>query len=391
MKGDDPSQLSRKERAKVLPSLSFLKEKRSEKIKGQACMNGAPQRAYITKEDVVSPTVSTKSVFITLAIAASEKRHMRCYDVPSAFVNMDIDENVLMVLRGELVEMMVDIAPQIYCKYITLDRRGTPMLYVKLQKALYGLMRASLFFYRKLHKELEDYGFVVNDYNPCIANKDVGDREQLTVIWHVDDLMGLCANDFKLAKLSCYLANIYGPKLTMHAGTKHEYLGIYFEFESNRNLQVSMVGYLKDMIEGFLELIVGKAATPAGDRLFGIRQDEKEARPLEEERAITFHHTMADLLFMATRAHRDIQTAVAFLTTRVKAPDEDDWGKLKHVLQYLNGTKYLKLTISVGNMGILKVYRWIPQRALGLQRACWRDVYLRRGSGEKLFKEVENE
>jgi hypothetical protein len=178
---------------------------------------------------------------------------------------------------------------------------------------------------------------VVNDYNLCITNKDVGDGEQLIVIWHMDDLMGLCANDFKLTKLSCYLANIYGPKLTMHTGTKHQYLGINFEFETNRNLQVSMVGYLEDVIEGFPELIVGKAATPAGDRLFNI-QDKKEARPLEEERAIAFYHTMAQLLFMATRACQDIQMAVAFLKRRVKAPDEDNWGKLKCVLRYLNGT-----------------------------------------------------
>jgi hypothetical protein len=50
---------------------------------------------------------------------------------------------------------------------------------------------------------------------------------------------------------------------------------------------------------------------------------------LEEERAVAFHHTTAQLLFVATRARRDIQTAVAFLTMRVKSPDEDDRGKLK--------------------------------------------------------------
>jgi hypothetical protein len=57
---------------------------------------------------------------------------------------------------------------------------------------------------------------------------------------------------------------------------------------------------------------------------------------------------------MATRVRRDIQTAVAFLTTRVKSPDEDDWGKLKQVLKYLNGTKYLKLRLCVDNLGLLK-------------------------------------
>jgi hypothetical protein len=43
-------------------------------------------------------------------------------------------------------------------------------LYVKLQKALYWLMRSSLLFYMKLRKELEEYGFVVNPHNPCVAN-----------------------------------------------------------------------------------------------------------------------------------------------------------------------------------------------------------------------------
>ena len=77
-------------------------------------MNGAPQRVYIPKEDAALPTVSTELIFITSAIAAREKRHVRCYDIPSAFVNTDVDENVLMVLRGELAEMLVLIAPQIY-------------------------------------------------------------------------------------------------------------------------------------------------------------------------------------------------------------------------------------------------------------------------------------
>ena len=59
---------------------------------------------------------------------------------------------------------------------------------------------------------------------------------------------------------------------------------------------------------------------------------------------------------MATRARQDNQTAVAFFTTRVKSPDEDDWGKLKRVLKYLDGTRYLKLRLTVESMGMLKWY-----------------------------------
>ena len=48
--------------------------------------------------------------------------------------------------------MMIQIAPEVYRKYVMADRKGTPILYMKLQNALYGLMRASLLFYRKLRK-----------------------------------------------------------------------------------------------------------------------------------------------------------------------------------------------------------------------------------------------
>jgi hypothetical protein len=89
------------------------------------------------------------------------------------------------------------------------------------------------------------------------------------------------------------------------------------------------------------------------EHLFAVR-DKKETRALEKERAFAFHPTVAQLLFVCTRARQDIQTVVAFLTRRVKNPDEDNWGKLKRVLRYLNETKYLKLKLSMDNLGMLK-------------------------------------
>ena len=48
---------------------------------------------------------------------------------------------------------------------------------------------------------------------------------------------------------------------------------------------------------------------------------------------------------------------VAFLTTRVKRPDEDDWGKLKRLLKYLKGTKHLKLILRADSLGT--IYWWV--------------------------------
>ena len=40
----------------------------------------------------------------------------------------------------------------------------------------------------------------------------------------------------------------------------------------------------------------------------------------------------------------------------MKDPDEDDWGKLKRVLRYLNGTRRLHLTLSVDSLSMVRWY-----------------------------------
>jgi hypothetical protein len=196
---------------------------------------------------------------------------------------------------------------------------------------------------------------MVNPYDPCVANMTTKEGKQLTVVWHVDNLMALCEDDFELTKFSCDLGKLYGPKLSMHTGRKHNYLGVDMEFCEDGALEVSMFKYLRNVIDEFPEIITGRAAMPAHDWLFDIR-DKKKARELSKEQALAFHHMAVQLLFMAMRTKRDIQTAVAFLTTRVKNPDKDNWGKLKQVLKYLNGTKYLKLRLTVESLGVLKWY-----------------------------------
>ena len=73
------------------------------------------------------------------------------------------------------------------------------------------------------------------------------------------------------------------------------------------------------------------------------------------------------MLFLSSIAGRDIQTAVSFLTTRVKKQDEDDWEKLKIALKYLNGTRRLKLTLTIESMGVIK---WFVDRSHNTHWDC---------------------
>ena len=54
------------------------------------------------------------------------------------------------------------------------------MLYARLNKALCGMLKAALLFYKRLCRWLEDKGFEANPYDPCVANKIVNGT-QMTI------------------------------------------------------------------------------------------------------------------------------------------------------------------------------------------------------------------
>ena len=85
-----------------------------------------------------------------------------------------------------------------------------------------------------------------------------------------------------------------------------------------------MVPYIEKIINNFPEeMETSTAMTPAGKHLLQTR-DSKHAKVIGEDQAIQFYYNVVKLSFVSTQARQDIQTAVAFLTTRVKSPDEHD-------------------------------------------------------------------
>ena len=83
----------------------------------------------------------------------------------------------------------------------------------------------------------------------------------------------------------------------------------------------------------------------------GIREIEKWT---VNEKKELFHHFVAKCLFLCKRARPDIHPAIAFLTTRVQSPDEDDWKKLGRVMKYIKKTIYMPLTLEGDNIHIIK-------------------------------------
>jgi hypothetical protein len=101
-----------------------------------------------------------------------------------------------------------------------------------------------------------------------------------------------------------------------------------------------MLDYVERMLADLPKEMMGEAPTPAAIHLFAV---DKNQTPVSEEKAQFFHTYVAKALFLCKRARPDLQTAVAFLCTRVQSCDEDDYKKLIQMMQYLRATKATSL------------------------------------------------
>ena len=83
---------------------------------------------------------------------------------------------------------------------------------------------------------------------------------------------------------------------------------------------------------------------PATVKLYEVRAEFANLRPDEKQK---FHRIVAQLLYILKRARPNLAPALPFLTTRVCEPKDDDWLKLKHVIEYLSATTDLCLVLHV--------------------------------------------
>jgi hypothetical protein len=112
-------------------------------------------------------------VLLSCIIDVEEERDVTVVYIPNAFVQTRVENEKDMAfikIRGILVEILVEITPDVYKSYVSKDKKGTKQLLVQCQHALYGTMVASLSYHWKFGKSFTDIDFVINPYDPCVAD-----------------------------------------------------------------------------------------------------------------------------------------------------------------------------------------------------------------------------
>jgi hypothetical protein len=221
-------------------------------------------------------------------------------------------------------------------------------------------MVASLLYYRKFVKSLTDIDFVINPYDPCVANKMI-EGDQMTICFHVDDCK-LSHHKTKVMYIIIeYLRQEYesiykdgSGAVKVSRGKIHKYLGMTLDYTVRGQVKITMLDYVDEILTSFdkAEPKVGGTKTSAApESLFKV---DENCEKLKQDKAMDFHNLVANTLYSTKRSRPDTCTAIAFLTTRVRAPDKDNCNKLVHLMRYIRGTCTMMLILSSNGSGVLK-------------------------------------
>ena len=170
----DPSLLTKEHKRAALRALNLIKEKRDGRLKGRTVADGRPQRLLYDKSKTTSPTVSTDVSMLSRMVDAHKGRDVKAF----------MDDFVIMKFTGESVDIFCKMNPE-HFKFFVMEG-GAKVLYVRLVKAIYGCVKSALLWYKLFTTMLEDMGFELNPYGPCITNCIIKGM-QCMVVWYVDD------------------------------------------------------------------------------------------------------------------------------------------------------------------------------------------------------------
>jgi hypothetical protein len=135
-------------------------------------------------------------------------------------------------------------------------------------------------------------------------------------------------------------------------GKIHDYLCLTLDYREYGKVKIHMDDYIDNMLENLPDNMNGESPTPAANQLFDVND---KPTLLPEETAQMFHHNVAKLLFLGSRARPDLQTGISFLCTKVQQPDTDDYKKLGRVMKYIVGSRDIVQSLSANGTHIMQM------------------------------------
>ena len=299
------------------------------KHKARLCILGNTEPA--DGRDDYASTANGKLIGLLFAIAAHENLHLSGLDIEGAFLSADIDGDVYICIKGDLVGEEEDI-------------------YGKLNKSMYGLRRSPQLFNRELQVHIISAGYTqAPDDQALYYKRGPQPGDIIIFLTHVDD--------FAIASSSHELRDeLYAAlrtKYKIEENNLEHFIGINVTYEhehGNKYMTLAQPAHI-DKIAAFFNVTepFTTPKTPMSTTYLHKHDKDTTTTDTDIPTCMNKYRQGIGLALYILKTKPDTAFAINVLCTKTSNPKKSDWEALERVAKYIVGTKHQRLRFQVNN------------------------------------------
>lgn len=267
--------------------------------------------------DTFAPVVKSATVRIVLALATKLELEVRQGDVPVAYLNGEITEELFMVqIQGYETGHKVN----------------------KLLKGLYGTKQAGRGWNKTIHAALIEDEFTQSNHDPCLYFKGSMDELSmfLVIVLYVDDLL-LIAHPSARHIVDRTMEMLIQRFKIRDMGVVHRFLGMIVSRNAKQHY-IKQIELIDEVLERFGMCECKESATPMEANMTPLAWVEGDELCHKDYRS-----AVGSLMYLATNTRPDISYSVGILSRFLERPTENHWNMAMRVLRYIRGTRHIGL------------------------------------------------
>ena len=280
------------------------------RFKARLCARGFSQKEGIDYFETYAPTTRYDSIRVLLSIAAHLGYRLVQFDIKTAFLHGDLEEEIYMIPPDGL-----GVKSNLVCR---------------LKKSLYGLKQSSRCWNTKFDSFLKDYGFIQSTADKCVY-KGLFNGQSVFLIIYVDDGLIIAENE----GLCSSILNELEKKFEITVGVLANYVGMEIEYDTqNASIFIHQTNYIRQMLRRFNMEDATPVTTPADPHTNLYSSEEREIIPDD----VPLRQAVGSLMFAAIVSRPDIMFAVSYVSRFVSKPESIHWNAVKRIFKYLKDT-----------------------------------------------------
>ena len=297
----------------ALPSHFVFDRKRCGRYKARLVAGGHRQQYGLDYDETFAPTCAFRTLRMVLATCAHEDLELRQFDIRTAFLNADLDEEVyLRKPRG------VDL--------------GDPDKVLRLWRALYGLKQAQRSWNKTLEAGLRAKGFVQSNSDPALWILH-GEGGAILAMIYVDDGLVAARTAAEADALVALIASMFETRVI---GEPKDFVGIHIVRDRKaRTIKVHQEDKARALaasagVEGEVQRV------PMSQEVYAGLRAATPGEPLAD--VDQFRSDVGTLLHLAQCTRPDIAVHVAAMACYSHAPTLAHRAALTDIIRYVGST-----------------------------------------------------